>query len=510
MSEGSQRRIVIVGGGTAGWMTAAAMARFLIPGSSVTLVESDEIGTVGVGEATIPAIRNYNNALGLDEAEFLKATGGTYKLGITFEDWGGPGQSYMHAFGLVGRGLGLLPFHHYWLRGRAMGIAKPLGHYVLNNVVAAGNRFAHVERAEDSQLPPMPYAFHFDASLYARFLRSFAEERGVVRQEGRIVAVNRHPTSGDIASITLASGGQVDGDFFVDCSGFRGLLIEQELESGFEDWSHWLPCDRAIPMPCTSVKPLVPYTRSIARKAGWQWRIPLQHRIGNGYVFCSRHISEDEAAATLLANLDGEAMAEPRVLRFQAGKRRRSWIRNVIAIGLSSGFLEPLESTSIHLVQTAVNRLLDLLPRGEASDAQRDEYNRRTDFEMSRIRDFIILHYHANGRVGEAFWDEIRAAEVPETLQRKLALFRSSGGIFRDGDELFDIPGWVQVMIGQNIIPEQWHPITDQVAEDKLKLFLDSLEQSYVRDSARMQDHADFLSRFAPMPRHDVAAGASA
>ena len=510
MSEGSQRRIVIVGGGTAGWMTAAAMARFLIPGSSVTLVESDEIGTVGVGEATIPAIRNFNNALGLDEAEFLKATGGTYKLGITFEEWGGPGQSYMHAFGLVGRGLGLLPFHHYWLRGRAMGIAKPLGHYVLNNVVAAGNRFAHVERAEDSQLPPMPYAFHFDASLYARFLRGFAEERGVVRQEGRIVAVNRHPTSGDIASITLASGGQIEGDFFVDCSGFRGLLIEQELESGFEDWSHWLPCDRAIPMPCTSVKPLVPYTRSIARKAGWQWRIPLQHRIGNGYVFCSRHISEDEAAATLLANLDGEAMAEPRVLRFQAGKRRRSWIRNVVAIGLSSGFLEPLESTSIHLVQTAVNRLLDLLPRGEASDAQRDEYNRRTDFEMSRIRDFIILHYHANGRVGEAFWDEIRAVEVPETLQRKLALFRSSGGIFRDGDELFDIPGWVQVMIGQNIIPEQWHPITDQVAEDKLKLFLDSLEQSYVRDSARMQDHADFLSRFAPMKGQNVPAGASA
>jgi tryptophan halogenase len=510
MSEGSQRRIVIVGGGTAGWMTAAAMARFLIPGSSVILVESDEIGTVGVGEATIPAIRNYNSALGLDEAEFLKASGGTYKLGITFEEWGGPGQSYMHAFGLVGRGLGLLPFHHYWLRGRALGIAKPLGHYVLNTIVSAGNRFAHVERADDSQLPPMPYAFHFDAGLYARFLRGFSEQRGVVRQEGRIVAIDRHPTTGDVAAVTLANGTRIEGDFFVDCSGFRGLLIEQEFESGFEDWSHWLPCDRAIPMPCTSVKPLVPYTRSIARKAGWQWRIPLQHRIGNGYVFCSRHISEDEAASTLLANLDGEAMAEPRVLRFQAGKRRRSWIRNVVAIGLSSGFLEPLESTSIHLIQTAVNRLLDLLPRGEVTDAQRDEYNRRTDFEMSRIRDFIILHYHANGRVGEPFWDEIRAVEVPETLQRKLALFRASGGIFRDGDELFDIPGWVQVMIGQNIVPEQWHPIADQVAEDKLKLFLDTLEQSYVRDSARMEDHAGFLSRFAPMPRHDAAAGASA
>ena len=510
MSEASQRRIVIVGGGTAGWMTAAAMARFLIPGSSVTLVESDGIGTVGVGEATIPAIRNYNNALGLDEAEFLKATGGTYKLGITFEDWGGPGQSYMHAFGLLGRGLGLLPFHHYWLRGRALGIAKPLGHYVFNTIVSAGNRFAHVERAEDSQLPPMPYAFHFDAGLYARFLRGFSEQRGVIRQEGRIVAIDRHPTTGDVAAVTLASGARVEGDLFVDCSGFRGLLIEQELESGFEDWSHWLPCDRAIPMPCASVKPLVPYTRSIARKAGWQWRIPLQHRIGNGYVFCSRHISEDEAAATLLANLDGEAMAEPRVLRFQAGKRRRSWIRNVVAIGLSSGFLEPLESTSIHLVQTAVNRLLDLIPRGEISDAERDEYNRRTDFEMSRIRDFIILHYHANGRVGEPLWDEARAMEIPETLRRKLALFRSSGAIFRDGDELFDVPGWVQVMVGQNIVPNQWHPIADQVTEDKLRLFLTALEQSYVRDSARMEDHADFLSRFAPMARHDVSAGASA
>lgn len=510
MCKGVERRIVIVGGGTAGWMTAAAMARFLIPGSSVTLVESDEIGTVGVGEATIPAIRNFNSALGIDEAEFLKATGGTYKLGITFEGWGGPNESYMHAFGLVGRGLGLLPFHHYWLRGRALGIAKPLGHYVLNNLVAAGNRFAHVERPVDSQLPPMPYAFHFDASHYARFLRGFAEQRGVIRQEGRIIAVSRHPTTGDIASVTLANGMQLEGDLFVDCSGFRGLLIEQELESGFEDWSHWLPCDRAIPVPCTRVEPLVPYTRSIALKAGWQWRIPLQHRTGNGYVFCSRHIGEDEATATLLANLDGAPTAEPRVLRFTAGKRRRSWVRNVVSIGLSSGFLEPLESTSIHLVQTAVNRLLDLLPRGPVTEAAREEYNRRTDFEMSRIRDFIILHYHANGRVGEPFWDELRAMSVPETLQRKIDLFRSSGGIFRDGDELFDIPGWLQVMVGQHVVPEQWHPIADQVADERLKQFLDVLEHSYLKDAGRMHDHAAYLARFAPMPKQHEVTGASA
>jgi tryptophan halogenase len=509
MTKTGQRRIVIVGGGTAGWMTAAAFSRFLIPGCSVTLVESDEIGTVGVGEATIPAIRNFNAALGIDEAQFLKATGGTYKLGITFEGWGGPDQSYMHAFGLVGRGLGLLPFHHYWLRAHSLGIAKPLGHYVLNNIVAAGNRFAHVERAADSQLPPMPYAYHFDAGLYARFLRGFAEERGAIREEGRIIAVDRHPTSGDITAVTLANGKRVEGDLFIDCTGFRALLIEQELESGFDDWSHWLPCDRAIPVPCASVRPLLPYTRTIARKAGWQWRIPLQHRIGNGYVFSSRHVSEDEAAATLLDNLDGEATAEPRVLRFKAGKRRRAWVRNVVSVGLSSGFLEPLESTSIHLIQTAVNRILDLLPRGEITDFVRNEYNERTDFEMERIRDFIILHYHANGRTGEAFWDEIRAVEVPGTLKRKIDLFRASGGIFREGDELFDVPGWVQVMVGQNIVPDQWHPIADQVAEDKLKLFLDAVEGSYVKDSARMPEHAAFLARFAPMANASIPAGAS-
>ena len=509
MTETGQRRIVIVGGGTAGWMTAAAFARFLIPGTSVTLVESDEIGTVGVGEATIPAIRNFNAALGIDEAEFIKATGGTYKLGITFEGWGGFDQAYMHAFGLVGRTLGLLPFHQYWLRAHAMGIAKPLGHYVLNTIVAGGNRFAHVERPSDSNLPPMPYAFHFDAGLYARFLRGFAEERGVVRQEGRIVAVDRHPASGDIAAVILANGSRIEGDLFVDCTGFRALLIEQELESGFEDWSHWLPCDRAIPVPCTGVQPLTPYTRTIARKAGWQWRIPLQHRIGNGYVFSSRHISEDEAAGTLLKSLDGEAMAEPRTLRFKAGKRRCAWVRNVVAVGLSSGFLEPLESTSIHLIQTAVNRILDLLPRGAITDAVRDKYNDLTDFEMSRIRDFIILHYHANGRLGEAFWDKIRAVEVPETLKRKIDLFRASGGIFREGDELFDVPGWAQVMIGQNIIPDQWHPIVDQVAEDKLKLFLDAVENSYAKDSARMPEHAAFLAQFAPMADQSVPAGAS-
>jgi tryptophan halogenase len=509
MTERAQLRIVIVGGGTAGWMTAAALGRFC-EGASITLVESDEIGIVGVGEATIPHIVTFNQALGINEAEFVAATGATYKLGIAFEGWGAPDESYVHAFGQVGRGIGLLPFHQYWLRARSLGFAKPFGHYLLNTIILAGDRFAHIEREPENPLPPVPYAFHFDASLYACFLRGFAEKRGVVRQEGRIVAVNRHPTSGDVASVMLANGTQLDGELFIDCSGFRGLLIEQELEAGFEDWSHWLPCDRATAVPCASVTPVTPYTRAIARKAGWQWRIPLQHRIGNGHVYCSRHISEDEATSILLANLDGEQMAEPRTLRFTTGRRRKAWVHNVVAIGLSSGFIEPLESTSIHLIQTAVNRLLELLPRGEISEFTRESYNARAAFEMERLRDFIVLHYHANGRMGEAFWDELRAMEIPHTLHQRIELFRETGGVFPSLDELFDLRGWVQVMIGQGIMPKRWHPLADTIEESRLRHFLEMTEQAYVQEAARLPDHGAYVSRFAPMPRQDVAAGASA
>jgi len=506
MTERSQRKIVVVGGGTAGWMTAAALGRFLTSGWSITVVESDEIGTIGVGEATIPSIRDFNSALGIDEAEFLAATGGTYKLGIAFEGWGRPDQGYVHAFGLVGSALGIVPFHHYWLRGLKLGISKPLGHYVLHTLAIAANRFTHLNPPANSPLPPLPYAFHFDASLYAKFLRGFAEQRGAVRQEGRIVAVERNGETGDVDAVVLANGTRVAGDLFVDCSGFRGLLIEQELEAGFEDWTHWLQCDRAIAVPCARVDPLVPLTRSIARKAGWQWRIPLQHRIGNGYVFKSSAISEDEAAATLLANLDGEALAEPRTIRFKTGRRSKTWVRNVVAIGLSSGFIEPLESTSIHLIQTAITRLVDLLPAGEITDATRDDYNARSAFEMDRIRDFIILHYYANGREGEPFWDGLRKMQVPEPLQHKIDLFRSTARVVPSFDELFDTRAWIHVMIGQNIIPETYHPIADQLPEPRLREFLDGLERAHLQQVAKMSDHGEFVARFGPVKRELIPA----
>ncbi len=505
MRDRDARQIVIAGGGTAGWMTAAAISKLAGPAFSVTLVESDEIGTIGVGEATIPAIRDFNAALGLDEAEFVAATGATYKLGIGFEGWGSRDDAYVHAFGSVGRGVGILPFHHVWLRANAVGLAKPLGHYLLNTLAIAGNRFSHFNPPADSPLPALPYAFHFDAGLYARFLRGKAEGWGVDRQEGKIVGVERDGGSGDIATLILEDGRRIDGDLFVDCSGFRGLLIEGELNSGFEDWTDWLRCDRAVAVPCASVDPWVPYTRSIARRAGWQWRIPLQHRIGNGHVFCSDYISEDEATATLLANLDGEQLAEPRTLRFTTGKRKRCWIGNTVAVGLAAGFIEPLESTSIHMIQTAVTRLIDLLPAGRVTDAERDEYNQRTDFEMTRIRDFIILHYHANQRVGEPFWDGVRDMTVPDTLQHKLDLFRDSARLMPDSSELFDARGWSQVLIGQNVIPESWHPFADQMEPARLADFLGKVERAAMEAASRLADHQQYLAKFAPM-RMEVAA----
>ena len=493
--NGRVRRFVIVGGGTAGWMAAAALARFSGATAQIRLVESEEIGTVGVGEATIPQIRLFNQSLGIDEDDFLRATQGTFKLGIEFEGWRAPGHRYIHAFGSVGRPLGLIPFHHYWLRHRGMGGTTSLWDYSPAARAAAANLFARPDDAPGKLPSGLAWAFHFDASLYASFLRRFAEERGVARTEGKVAHVALRSEDGFVEAVTLESGEWIEGDLFIDCSGFRGLLIEQALHTGYEDWSHWLPCDRALAVPSARVGELTPYTRSSAREAGWQWRIPLQHRTGNGYVYCSRFVSDEEAARTLLANLDGEPLGEPRPLRFVTGKRRKAWNGNCVALGLAGGFMEPLESTSIHLIQSGIARLLQLLPgAGGVTDAEAAEYNRQTDFEWGSIRDFLILHYHANGR-DEPFWRACREAEIPDSLAHKIALFHSGGRIFRVEEELFTELGWLQVMLGQGIEPEAWHPLADQVPRGQLDEFLTLARRHAEHIAGRMPPHSDYVAR---------------
>ena len=487
-------QIVIAGGGTAGWMTAATLARFLDRRYKVTLVESEEIGTIGVGEATIPQILLYNQALGLDENAFLAATGGTFKLGIEFVDWRRPGERYMHAFGAVGRDVGLIPFQHYWLRARSAGFAKPFSAYSLNEIAARLYRMQRLGPAPAGALPTMPYAFHFDAGRYAAFLRQFAERGGVARIEGRIDHVARDGESGHVTALQLVGGRQIAGDFFIDCTGLRGLLIEGALGAGYEEWTRWLPCDRALAVPTESDGDLTPYTRATAKTAGWQWRIPLQHRVGNGHVYCSAFTSDDAAHATLLAGLTGKPSADPRPIRFVTGRRRQAWMHNVVAIGLSSGFLEPLESTSIHLIQSAISRLMKLLPGRQVAPADIAEYNRQADFEMERIRDFLILHYWANER-DEPFWQACRNAELPDTLAAKIELFRANGHIFREHEELFTEVGWLQVLVGQGVLPGGYHPIADQVPEGDLREYLASIEQLYTREAGKMPSHADFIAR---------------
>jgi tryptophan halogenase len=495
MDDRRIREVVIVGGGTAGWMAAAALAKLLGPQLSIRLIESDEIGIVGVGEATIPQIRLYNATLGLDENDFIRQTQGSFKLGIEFVDWTRPGHRYIHAFGPVGgRDLGLVPFHHYWLKQHRRGLAGELGDYTFNAVAAWAGKFLRSANVPNSPLSNVFHAFHFDAGLYARYLRGYAEARGVRRIEGRIVDVALAPETGHVASVQLQSGERIGGELFLDCSGFRGLLIEQALKTGYEDWSHWLPCNRALAVPCASVSPLTPYTRSTARAAGWQWRIPLQHRIGNGYVYCSDHLSDDEATATLLANLDGEALAEPRPLRFTTGMRRRFWNRNVVALGLASGFMEPLESTSIHFIQSAIAKLIAFFPDRDFAPAGIDDYNRQLQFEYERSRDFIVLHYLATERPGE-FWRRCREMSIPDTLAHKLEVFRGTGRIAREHEELFTETSWQQVLIGQGVLPERWHPIVDLLDDREIASMVDGTRALLQRAAAAMPTHEEFIAK---------------
>ena len=491
-------RIVIVGGGTAGWMCAAACAARLDPARfHVRLIESEEIGTVGVGEATLPQMKDFNDHLGIDEAEFMAATQATFKLGIEFVDWGRIGTSYIHPFGAFGGPIGEAGFFDYWLRAREH--AGPLFDYCLPIAAARTNRFGFPARDAADPALAYAYAYHIDASLYARYLRGWAEAPGMVRIEGRIVDVARHPESGDVASVTLASGEDVAADLFIDCSGFRGLLIEQTLETGIEDWSRWLPCDRAMAVPCGRVDPLTPYTRATAREAGWQWRIPLQHRTGNGYVYASALLSDDEAAARLLGRLDGAPQADPRGLRFKACKRRKAWNRNVIAMGLAGGFLEPLESTSIYLVQTAIAFLLTLMPGGAAIDpALAREYNRVMDVEYDRIRDFLILHYRATEREDSELWRHVRSMEIPDSLNDRIERFRHRGHIREYRDGLFGPPSWQAVFIGQGIEPNAQDALAGLMPEAALDERMRALRGVISRAAAAMPAHADTVARYCP------------
>ncbi|MBS0481274.1 MAG: tryptophan 7-halogenase [Proteobacteria bacterium] len=453
------RSIVVVGGGTAGWMTAAALSQAVRANCSVTLIESDEIGTIGVGEATIPPIRTFNQTLGIDENEFLKATRGTFKLGIRFHGWGERDATYFHPFGSYGRNFDMVPLHQFWLAARAAGHAPPLDDLCMAWAAASRGRFAQPVSDPRSVLSTFDYAYHFDAGLYARFLRSYAEARGVHRIEGKIADVGLDGETGSVSHVTLEDGRRFDGDLFVDCSGFRGLLIEGALETGYQDWTHWLPCDRAMAVPCARTKDFTPYTLSTAREAGWQWRIPLQHRTGNGHVYCSSFITDDEAAATLLANLDGAALGDPRPLRFVTGRRNLFWNRNVIAIGLSGGFMEPLESTSIHLIQAGISKLLALFPDKGFDPLVSDEYNRLAIAEFERIRDFIILHYKLTRRTDSELWRYCGAMEVPDTVSWKIEHFRRYGRLVQRDADLFGPPSWLAVHIGQGNIPEGGDPL---------------------------------------------------
>jgi tryptophan halogenase len=490
------KKVIVIGGGTAGWMAASALGKMLPHACSVELIESAEIGIVGVGEATLPHLRAFVQTLGLDEAEFMTATHATYKLGIEFRDFGKPGDSYLHPFGDFGRPLNGVPFLQYWLRMRALGQGGEIFEYSMANVMAAAKRFAPPESDPASLLSTIGYAYQFDATRFGPYLRGFAEGQGVKRTEGRIVSVERNSETGDVAAVLLESGVRVEGDLFVDCSGFRSLLLGDALGEEWEDWSHWLPCDRAMALPCASPPgEIEPLTRATAMAAGWRWRIPLQHRVGNGYVYSSAHLSDDEASDAILGAVEGEALADPRVLRFRAGRRKRSWSHNVVAVGLASGFLEPLESTSIYLVQAAITQLLELFPIRGIEAADRDEFNRLIDYEYDRIRDFLILHYHASTRDDSEFWRYVRHMPIPDSLSDKIELFRRAGRIQRYAHGLFFEPSWIAVLIGQGMIPEGWDQRIAAAPPQELGQALERLRGRIAVEVRALPGHRQTLER---------------
>lgn len=501
MSAEPTFRIVIVGGGTAGWMAAAVLSR-LRRGNKleITVVESEAIGTVGVGEATIPPFVEFNQLLEIDERELLAAVQGSFKLGIQFVDWGKQGDSYIHPFGAYGYQMGGISFHQVWHRLRAAGDKRPIQVFNVETMAAHFGRFARTQDYAREDLPPVNYAYHLDAGRYAAFLRKYAEARGVVRQEGRIDDVKLDPESGFVTAVQIEGGRELSGQLFVDCSGFRGLLIEQALKTGYDDWSNYLPCDRAVALPCIREDgsgPL-PYTRSTAHSAGWQWQVPLQHRNGNGHVYCSSFMGDDEALDILLGNIAGKPGADPNFLRFTTGRRKKFWNKNVVALGLAAGFMEPLESTSIHLINTGINKLVALLSLDGVTQTQEDAFNRLTAKEYARIRDFLILHYNATSRDDSPFWNHCRTMAVPDSLTEKVELFRMNGQIFREDDELFTETSWAAVMMGQGIAMKGHNAVADGLPEPATSKEIDEMEKSIRHVVQSMPAHGDYLKGYCP------------
>ncbi len=487
------RSVIIVGGGTAGWMTAAMLGHILTENCTITLIESEEIGTVGVGEATIPPIRTFNQTLGIDEREFVKATQGSFKLGIEFVDWAKLGHRYFHPFGPHGANFDMVPLHQYWLRARDMGDASSLDDLSMAWALAKNGKFTRPSGDPSSVMSTFDYAYHFDAGLYARYLRQFAEARGVTRVEGMVGDVTLNGETGFVDSVTMQDGCIFSADLFIDCSGFRGLLIEGALKTGYEDWTHYLPCDRAMAMPSENEGPPTPYTRSTAREAGWQWRIPLQHRTGNGYVYCSQFLDDDKAAEFLVSHVDGKPLGDPRPLRFTTGRRKAHWVKNVVAVGLSSGFLEPLESTSIHLIQANISKLMALFPTREFDPATIAEFNRVSAIETERIRDFIILHYKLTQRDDSPLWRYCAQMDIPETLAMKIDHFRRNGRLIAREMDLFAPPSWLAVHIGQLNFPEAQDPLMDYRGIDA-RDWLDKLRRGMAQESAKATSHQAFIA----------------
>ncbi|WP_143873288.1 tryptophan halogenase family protein [Catenovulum sediminis] len=493
MTDNNITSILIVGGGTAGWMTAAGLSRFIAKGCQITLVESAHIGSIGVGEATIPQIQVFNKTLGINENDFIKKTQGTFKLGIEFVNWGQLNDSYIHGFGHLGQDMSALPFHHYWWKMRKQNKAEPLKDYALNCCAAYQNKFMRSIDAGNSPLSNIVYAYQFDAGLYAQYLKDYAIGLGVQHLIADIDSASVNAQTGAIESVSLKDSTPLSADLFIDCSGMRALLLEKTLNIGYENWQHWLPTDSAWAVPSEKLNPLPPYTRSTAHSAGWQWRIPLQHRTGNGHVFSSAYMAENTARDILLSNLDTPAINDPKLIKFTTGKRKSFWHKNCVAIGLSSGFMEPLESTSIHLVQSAIARLMALFPDKNFNQANIDEFNRQTHFEYDSIRDFIILHYKATQREDSKFWRYCKNMSVPDSLAEKLELFKASAHVMRYNNELFNENSWIEVLFGQNIEPESYHPLTNMMSEQEIQQNLLNIRNVVQQCVDYMPSHNEFI-----------------